>query len=461
MKPSDSQSEDQASAVAPQKASSFWKTLAAPWALHSPARAAFYMTQGSRFAFWISYVIGTVALAVLILGLVMWEYTVDHQWTLKAGHEFRTRSFAEVWHDWHVRGAFGQAELILGLVILSAPLVTALGAWLFLPDVHRGGNGWHSYRRAFRAVASGIGLLDTLVFVSVGSIVGLGNLEKRGFSIGPELGMPTAILCLACLCLLIFWLHRAARAAAGPAIAVELALRCEGCGYDLTHQSESGRCTECGLDVRSSLAPDIRRPGCRWQRTANFGAWLSTTVAVIESPTGFYGGLKLRLPAKRADQFARWHYLAIGLYAVCFCALSIVIITIKVGEYPPAYISLVPILFFLSVPLAGWLLHRFLGTLATSWCIVRDLLPDAAWARTVLAYETAFLWAFCIFDGLLVLSFVQFEAWMSRLLVLLAISPGFGMPVEFIVMVACNAGLGLLWLLRYRTAYRNIRWSNY
>ncbi len=83
----------------------------------------------------------------------------------------------------------------------------------------------------------------------------------------------------------------------------------------------------------------------------------------------------------------------------------------------------------------------------------------ARWALKVMAYESAFLWVFCSFWGLLITSFLFFEDWISDAL---GRQPWLGtVPAEVSVIAQGTIGLGAVWLWRYRIAFLTIRWSNF
>ncbi|MCG8404518.1 MAG: hydrogenase maturation nickel metallochaperone HypA [Phycisphaerales bacterium] len=440
-------------------APSFRHVLAAPWMIMRPQRAAVQMTDGTRWAFWLSFVAGILVLALLVVVLVMWDETVGYSWSEQYSRQHFQRSFGAVWQDWHADGYFGHAEQLFLLVGILTPIATAVGAWLFLPNVHRGGRGWQSYKRVYRAVASGVGLLITFTFIIGAPMVVAINIEERGDYVEPTLVMLFVIFCLGCACVLVYWLIQATHAVAGADVPIELPPRCEGCGYDLTHRPSDERCPECGLDTSQSLEPDLCRPGCKWQACEDFVSWLSTTIAVIVSPTRFFRALKLRVLTQPADRFAQWNYLAIGVYTVCVCFVIFLIMFARFGDSPDSVVCFLPAVFFFLVPLICWTVHRIVGATVTSWFIVRQLLPDGRWAKTVMAYETAYLWVFCVYTSLLFLSFVLFEDWMSTIARVWSYR-GL-MPIELIVLPVSNMLLGLLWFWRYGIAYRNIRWSNY
>ncbi|MFQ5502504.1 MAG: hypothetical protein ACE5EQ_09430 [Phycisphaerae bacterium] len=447
---------------APSAPPSFGRTLLAPLWIHQPAVAASRMVHGSRLAFWLSYGLGVLTLAGVILFLRLWNLTVDR--VRLPNYQIRERSFAEAWELMHANQSFGDAELIVTVVCLLAVPVALLGAFLYLPIVHNGGSARHSFRRAFAAIASGIGILNLLV-MSVGALfVFIDNLHDPGHaSLWREwIVMGYMILILASASGLFYWLHLATRSVAGPKVDVELPPRCEGCGYDLTHRSSEGRCTECGLDLDASLTPDLRRPGCEWQRRGGANGWLASSLTLVVSPGYFYGRLKLRTPPDEDVWFARRHFVALGIFGAFFAGAMTFMIGIKVGSAPPTGVFCgIPLIALLLVPLVCWVVKRLVGAIVTSWCVVFDALPDASWMKRVIAYETAYLWVFCFYTMFLTATFVRFEDWMTRLL-----SPYLprlfgGILPEVAVVLFGNVLIGLAWFWRYRIAIHRVRWSNY
>jgi len=443
---------------------SFLSTLAAPWQILSPSRAARNMVSGSRWAFWVSFGLGVLLLAMVIVWLATWGATVSEIWGDDADLRVLERSMAEVWRDWHAGGWIGPSELIVGGVIPGLPFLAAVAAWLYLPSVHRGGSVWQSYKRSFGAVASGIGLL-VIVIASAGvPLVVASNLEDQAAGrtitpgIGPQmLGMAASLLGAS---VLLYWLGRAALAIAGSAVAADLAPRCEGCGYDLTHRAADDRCTECGMSIAASLVPRLRRPGCAWQARRSFASWLSTAVTVVCSPAKFYEGLMLRRPDHESRRFAVWHYPVIA----CLAAAWLLCIAIQTGGSTLEWFLLVivPAFIGLLAALAGWCVHRLVGAMMTSWAIVRGALPDVTWAARVMGYETAFLWAFCLYDGLLMTSFMLYGNWISEhVLASIMVGNQFGIPAEPLAILFGNAAIIATWTWRYVIAFRCVRWSNF
>jgi hypothetical protein len=111
----------------------------------------------------------------------------------------------------------------------------------------------------------------------------------------------------------------------------------------------------------------------------------------------------------------------------------------------------------------AWLTHRGIAAVVSTFVIYARPLADHAWLSRAIAYESAFLWTFCLFSGLLVTSFFVGQDWLSR-------SMGddqhrfrraFGLEPEPLVLLLGNGLLCGLWLLRYRRIVAAIRWSNF
>jgi hypothetical protein len=421
------------------------------------------MTGGSRFAWLVGFAIGGVCMAAVLVFLQMWAATVERMW----GRPIATQpsntghSFAEVWHRWHPEGAaFGEAELSALLVLLILPVAAGFAAWLLLPDVHRGDSVWKSYRRAFQGVASGVGLLAFLTAAAGSLLVTAVNAEKRGAFNGDFYFPLTMLVMLGSACLLVSWLSLAVGSLAAPMPGVDIPLRCEGCGYDLTHQSANGRCSECGLELASSLTSGARRPGCVWEAKSDFANWLRTSFYIVISPQRFYERLKLRTPPGPSQAFARRQLLVIGLCAAMWMFLMVFEESSVRGRSSMFY---VPLLVALAASLMGWGLHRFVSAIATSWWMVNRAVPDMAWARKVIAYETSYLWVFCLYNGVWMTSLMMYDTWLTD--VLAATVRGrihfLGLPPEAAAILFGNIALILAWLWRYHIAGRAIRWSNY
>lgn len=97
-----------------------------------------------------------------------------------------------------------------------------------------------------------------------------------------------------------------------------------------------------------------------------------------------------------------------------------------------------------------------------SWCVARGLVPDVRWVRKVQCYETAFLWAFCLFNGTLLSAIIAWgPAALNTLFGPVTIYAALGMQAAEFILLFGNGLLCVLWLLRYRVAIHAVRWSNY
>ena len=223
----------------------------------------------------------------------------------------------------------GPAETIFTLTVLFGTLFVVGMAWLQMVRIHRAGSVWAAYRRSFRAVTAGLGALTIGIFlVRTVSILKeqswwFDELVKIDLYVALMLVVPSA------LWLGLAWFSGAVQAAEAEPAELDLPPRCEGCGYDLTHQPADGRCTECGMEVALSLTPDQRRPGSPWRLTPSLRAWITTTRMVLFSPQRFYGTLQLRTPDSTERGFAAWHYTALVCGAWLWAHILFLAITLK------------------------------------------------------------------------------------------------------------------------------------
>lgn len=126
-----------------------------------------------------------------------------------------------------------------------------------------------------------------------------------------------------------------------------------------------------------------------------------------------------------------------------------------------ASVGLASCLLAFLVPLAGWLTHRFVAAVVSTWWFARDMLPRPQVACVVLVYETAFLWVFCLYNSVLLTSFFLFDKWMTELLGRQFWNNLFNAPTEPLVLLGGNAALILYWLRRYHRCLQAVRWANY
>lgn len=409
--------------------------------------------------------LGGLAWAALVVFLVLWDDTVLAQYVatqvpgpvaVPAGETvLQVRTLSEAWTAWHASGSVGPTEQ--AALMLSLFIVLALGAvaWLQLPVVHAGGSLANSAYRALGAGVATLGWLCLVTLVAGATMVICGDVSDRARASGvpwPSMWLEAVpfIVIFALIDLYLMLAGVAARAVIVPA--PDPRPRCEQCGYDLTHVPESGRCSECDYAVQLSLTPGLRRPGCAWERAASARAWFATLRDVLVNPRAFYASLRLRSDPAGADAFARRTFAAIG----CCAAVWMLLATATLHPSAEAYL-LLPSLFLFLTPLCGWVTHRGTAVLVCTWWFVRGLLPEPAYARRVLGYETAFLWTFCAFNGAVISSIFAWEDWLTSIF-------GYvfgGMPVEVLLLAVGNGSLILLWLARSHRALSAVRWANF
>jgi hypothetical protein len=365
------------------------------------------------------------------------------------------------------------AAVVLALVEVNAAVLTVIGepladawpvivlvvlafawmAWVQLPHVHRAGLLGHSYWRSVCACSGAMGfVIAEAIAVGVFAATLHGAVrEAEGFD---------ALLAMVAAALALRWFGLAAGGAPGIRVPQRPPPVCERCGYDLTHRPADGRCPECGFDIAKSLTPQCPRAGGRGAHDRSASAWAAATGQIVFRPGRFYKRLALRGGAAREHAFARWTYRAIALGAMAWVTCLIVYSSVLFGAPRDFRVFVAGGVFSLGAAVGCWAGHRTIAVGVFMWWAVLRPLPDGRWAAKVIAYESAFLWVFCTFWGVLATSFMVFDQWISR-----GLAPGLrwvlGAPAEFWVVVLGTCGLGAGWLWRYRVAYRAIRWSNF
>lgn len=461
-------------------------------ALLRPARCGEVLASAPAPAFVAYFLASLLIYTAVLVGLMIWNETLTRVWvmgtpppytsapstalTWPAGDwEVHSRTPGEVWAEWRVSaiaGILGPAESTAIVVLVFGTLIVYVLAWLHLAFVHRSGSAWASYRRTFRVASAVVWpvALATLVCgsvcVSLEHAVCRGDLPNVYFHSGGYWlsGMvPTALV------LVLLWLGVAFRRTSLPFDQSQLAPRCEGCGYDLTHRPEQGRCPECGKPVDESLVRARSRPGCAWSRSRTIASLVETNWTVLRHPSRFYRTLALR---DMSDTVGYGEY-SYALFMAC-AAIWIVVCAIAVGwqygfediltevKERPSFLLIFSAVYIFTPAVLLWVIQRVVAALIGSYWLLRGALPDFRWWAKVTIYETSFIWAFLCYWGLLTLSLVIWNRWISALLdVGPWSSTPLGMAPEEAVLVYGTLLLAVAWCWRLIVAGRAIRWGNF
>jgi len=268
------------------------------------------------------------------------------------------------------------------------------------------------------------------------------------------------------LCLSLLHISRAIRL--NPSAAVpEIPFRCEDCGYDLSMTPPDGCCPECGLPAAASHPDGMRRAGVVWEnRGRSRLPTLSTGFRVLCSPGRFYGGLRMRTGLRAAHRFNRQVKIAAAIGGPLWLATVFYAVRDKNDAPPLSVRDLVGIAIAMAcwTPVVITVGQRICAGMFTSWWQPAGRVADAQWAEKVVLYESAYLWVFLAFWGVLVTSFILWNDWISRAID--TIRPWLsqrlfgGIFPEFVVLVGGTALLALVWLLRYEIALRAVRYNN-
>lgn len=315
-----------------------WRVLTAPIRdAFRPRAAARGLLGAGRLAFASLVTLNLLVYAGVLIGLMLWGGTVRTTWTAPATlptatsataptalpfwgqTEVEERTIGAVWREWRedaIDGWLGPAELTVFIVLVLGAAGLCSLAWMNLPFVHATGAVWPSYKRALRASSAVLWPLTVLTLAGGALYVVVLHSDYRS---GSPFALKAQLVLLACvgvaLATLAVWLGQAVQAAAPTDPAPVLSPRCESCGYDLTHQPDSGRCPECGASVPSSLCEPLSRPGVPWQQAKCAATWWRTTVQVLFRPRPFYRAIKLRVGPEADAGFAAWHFVVLALTA--------------------------------------------------------------------------------------------------------------------------------------------------
>jgi hypothetical protein len=294
---------------------------------------------------------------------------------------------------------------------------------------------------------------------------------------------------------------------------------CEHCGYDLTHVSRDGLCTECGHTAQDSLT-EQRRSGVEWESGDGAGivqllkSWIRTSNELLLQPRSFYQRLHVTRSPARAEWFAWLTYTALALFSWAWvltlfiadqrnypapftirlafavilllglafaCARRMISGILVVGAgmlallpfaiitserlhhgYFASTVTILSLIGLGVVPMLAWVVNRAIGGIMSLWWFWRGHFHDDRGAEKVVAYESAFLWLPWLWFMLLFTSFIFFDSWMSEFVARLrGINRGMlAAIVEPAVVVLGWAALVILWMFRFSRAAALVRWAN-
>ncbi len=437
----------------PQRTFDLWaQALAAPWlAVLRPQPAGRWMLAAPRLAWAVTTLTHLLLYAALVVAIVLWEDTSSGR-SLRTTWQQRTARQAPWWCS--------DVDLIVLAVLGGGAALLVVLAWLNLPLVHRTGPVRRSLSQTARASAA---LLGPVFLATLGCF---GIFATRYYTFSSPVVPPEMVLFTAIAVAAAWFAYLSGRVVESvpSSAATDLPPRCEGCGYDLTHVSAEGRCTECGRPVCDSLVPGRTRWGSDWAARRTAVAWVSTACEVLFRPTAFYGSLQVRRPLVDDRGFARVNYalLAVlaGAWVGCmFAGVRLMDWLQGRGWFFPPLLEILLVLggAVLFGTIGCWLGQRIIAAIVFSvWLAFRSL-ADYGWAAKVVVYESAFVWAFATFWGLLITSIIFLDSWISRLFG----GPRFTDDYEALAVVGGSIVLGGLWLIRYAKALWAIRWANY
>lgn len=437
------------------------EVLLAPWRyLFRPGKAAERLIAARPGAIWLHFILGNLFLATTMAGLFFW---VDaNETTLRLApppslsggdvahvYDWHSPSFAEVWAQWKESGRLAEiAEPITTLLGVFATLALLL-AWVELPLLFRQGSIARAYLRSLRIVWSGSGWLTVLtLLVGVQSAYRLGEFVPHSV-----LGASTFLL---------LWMASAVHDVAVAEPEPPRSLLCEKCGYDLTHLSETGRCTECGMPLKESVEPSQLRYARGWEQGDGLVRWSTDSLRVFLTGARYYRRIIVFRALDARTRFVTAHLIAIGLGAAIWFGICRYFVLpsfgFRTGFWRQVESALLPAV---AASLAGWITHRFVAAAVSTWWFARDMLPRPQVAYLVLVYETAFLWVFCLYNSVLLTSFFLYEDWMSELFGRQFWNNLFNAPTEPLALLGGNAALILWWMRRYHRCLMAVRWANH
>jgi hypothetical protein len=374
------------------------------------------------------------------------------------------RTWAEAWEAASdPAGPLGFWWLALWLLLYFVIAVLLL-SFLVVPDVYCGGRVRRTWARNLRTV-----WVFGAVIMLLGSITSTWTISRSHVHLQryelEEVEHPWAhsdldeLMSVGLLLGGFAWswatVVRVARGANSHVVMPEREPRCSECGYSLRHIPASGLCPECGTQA-AGPGGLLTREGLAWQQVSGreSRALWRTTLALLR-PGAAYRAMRVHSPGKSGRDFMITHFLLVVL------AAGIVVFLYTVwGEYGSVD-ALEVILPVCLLSLAGWLGYRLVAAVAVGLAARgRDEWGTRALCGVV-PYETVWLWAFLLLDGGFAIAEALTPEWWSFWLEMVGVD-GYKAEEAFVYFVfACNVALAVLWLWRYRVAWRAVRYANF
>ena len=378
-------------------------------------------------------------------------------------NEINILSVEEAWRSLQMKpyAPIWTTVLILGGCAAGGFVVAVALSLLSMPHVHRSGPAMASFGRSCCAAMGCIAPLSVLVCL-MGVAIGLCSnvvestmMTEPGdilLAIVPWIIATCVFTCIACVPLLGLWIREAAIGARSPRPLPSEPPWCELCGYDLTHVSAGGRCTECGSPTDVSFGPAARRKGVAWERHMRPTTWARATVNILLRPRDFYEQVHMRSDERCALRFQTLSYLGTG------AASAVLALTVACLDSPLDFDEFIgiPAFSFVITVAGGWLLHSTIGFVAALLSFYRPGRRPFAYISKIWQYESAYLWVVLVVGYTFVFSFTFFDDWLSQIVRAVG---GRWFLEPFIVLATIGACL-VYWLLRFGRAVRTARWAN-
>ncbi len=367
-------------------------------------------------------------------------------------------TISDIWADWHAGGPVGPAEFILGGTTLGILAVVICAALLHVSTTRSGGSFMGAYVASLKACCACLSLATAFIFILCFGHGWIWAIESYSH-VDELLGFLFVTLHMLLTALLLNQFARACFGARRTVPRTENPPWCERCGYDLTHHVQGGRCSECGESIDWSLTENHKRMDSPWKQQQGIMELENTSRFAVTGLSNFYS--RLRVYGKDHDyrvlQFSLWTYIAIGIGSAIWTFAFLVFV--DPGDPPGWVLVCLPTMASFACPLAGWCMHRATVLAVMFFNYMHHRLPNPAVAWPVIAYETSYLWMYCLFNGSYLLSVVIFDDTAEYFLG--KIVPGLGMPWGVLIFFAGNAALYATGCWRLNKALGEVRWANF